>query len=234
MALMVEKTTQVVTNTRSMTFPRATSMLLLHLLHPRPRRNHYCIEHALDWGLDGGPNLIVDDDGHTTFLIHEGIKIEELYEKTDELLDPNSTDNVEFQIVLTIIRDGLYQMQLNGTFLFPTINVNDFVTNNKVMSLFPPDLVPFCVKMKWGFEPVNCLTNMTDYDEYGTPVDRETFMKELETFYKSHSIVLSTYNIPCDAFMEFKPLKFYTIVVLLVVFIYSRATQTIADTSCRL
>ncbi|KHN24385.1 Adenosylhomocysteinase [Glycine soja] len=107
MALMVEKTTQVVTNTRSMTFPRATSMLLLHLLHPRPRRNHYCIEHALDWGLDGGPNLIVDDDGHTTFLIHEGIKIEELYEKTDELLDPNSTDNVEFQIVLTIIRDGL-------------------------------------------------------------------------------------------------------------------------------
>ncbi|KAG4909289.1 hypothetical protein JHK87_055405 [Glycine soja] len=234
MAFLVEKTTQVVTSTRSMTFCRATPMLLQHLLHPRPCRCHYCTERALDWVPGGGPNLIVDHGDDATLLIHEGVKAEELYEKTKELLDPNSTDNAEFQIVLTIIRDGLYQMQPNGTLLFPAINVTDFVTNNKVMSLFPPDIVPFVLKLKWGFEPFNCLTNMTDYDEYGTPLDRETFMKELETFYRHHSIVLSTYNIPCDAFMEFKPPKFYTVVVLSVVFIYSRATQTIADTSCRL
>ncbi|KAH1123672.1 hypothetical protein GLYMA_06G013900v4 [Glycine max] len=39
-------------------------------------------------------------------------------------------------------------------------------------------------------------TEMTDYDEYGTPLDRETFMKELETFYRERSL-------------EFKPPKFY-------------------------
>ncbi|KAL2604614.1 hypothetical protein AAZV13_09G077500 [Glycine max] len=107
MALLVEKTTQVITNTRSMTFPRATPMLLQHLLHPRSRHCHYCTERALNWGPDGGPNLIVDDNSDATFLIHEGVKVGKLYEKTDELLDPNSTDNAEFQIVLTIIRDGL-------------------------------------------------------------------------------------------------------------------------------
>ena len=113
-------------------------------------------------GPDGGPDLIVDDDGDATLLIHEGIKAKELYEKTDELPDPNSTDNVEFQIVLTIIRDrlktdptrnhkmkerfvGVYeetttgvkrlcQMQANETLLFPVINVS-----------FSPDLVPFFV-----------------------------------------------------------------------------------------
>ncbi|CAJ1973099.1 unnamed protein product [Sphenostylis stenocarpa] len=39
-------------------------------------------------------------------------------------------------------------------------------------------------------------TEMTDYDEYGTPLDRETFMKELENFYRERSL-------------EFKPPKFY-------------------------
>ncbi|KAK7409841.1 hypothetical protein VNO78_00196 [Psophocarpus tetragonolobus] len=39
-------------------------------------------------------------------------------------------------------------------------------------------------------------TDMTDCDEYGTPLDRETFMKELETFYRERSL-------------EFKPPKFY-------------------------
>jgi len=37
---------------------------------------------------------------------------------------------------------------------------------------------------------------MTEYDEYGTPLDRETFMKELENFYRERSL-------------EFKPPKFY-------------------------
>jgi len=37
---------------------------------------------------------------------------------------------------------------------------------------------------------------MTEYDEYGTPLDRETFMKEIENFYTERSL-------------EFKPPKFY-------------------------
>ena len=52
-------------------------------------------------------DLIVDDGGDATLLIHEGVKAEELFEKNGTLPDPASTDNAEFQIVLTIIRDGL-------------------------------------------------------------------------------------------------------------------------------
>ncbi|KAD0494650.1 hypothetical protein E3N88_44175 [Mikania micrantha] len=117
----------------------------------------WCTERALDWGPGGGPDLIVDDGGDATLLIHEGVKAEEEFEKTGKLPDPNSTDNAEFQIVLSIIKDGLqtdpkkyhkmkerlvgvseetttgvkrlYQMQANGTLLFPAINVNDSFDN---------------------------------------------------------------------------------------------------------
>ncbi|KAF7807942.1 adenosylhomocysteinase [Senna tora] len=92
------------------------------------------------------------------------VKAEEVFEKTGQLPDPSSTDNAEFQIVLTIIRDGLktdpkryhkmkerlvgvseetttgvkrlYQMQVNGTLLFPAINVNDSVTKSKFDNLY--------------------------------------------------------------------------------------------------
>ncbi|PIN18901.1 S-adenosylhomocysteine hydrolase [Handroanthus impetiginosus] len=124
----------------------------------------WCTERALDWGPGGGPDLIVDDGGDATLLIHEGVKAEEEYEKSGKLPDPSSTDNAEFQIVLTIIRDGLkvdpkkytkmkerlvgvseesttgvkrlYQMQANGTLLFPAINVNDSVTKSKFDNLY--------------------------------------------------------------------------------------------------
>lgn len=124
----------------------------------------WCTERALDWGSEGGPDLIVDDGGDATLLIHEGVKAEEEYEKTGKLPDPSSTDNAEFQIVLGIIRDGLkvdpkkyhkmkgrlvgvseetttgvkrlYQMQVNGTLLFPAINVNDSVTKSKFDNLY--------------------------------------------------------------------------------------------------
>lgn len=107
--------------------------------------------------------MIVHDGGDATLLIHEGVKAEEEYEKTGKVPDPSSTDNVEFQLVLGIIRDGLkvdpkryhkmkerlvgvseetttgvkrlYQMQANGTLLFPAINVNDSVTKSKVFFL---------------------------------------------------------------------------------------------------
>ncbi|XP_020226164.1 adenosylhomocysteinase isoform X2 [Cajanus cajan] len=92
------------------------------------------------------------------------VKAEEIYEKTRQFPDLASTDNAEFQIVLTIIRDGLktdpsryrkmknrlvgvseetttgvkrlYQMQANGTLLFPAINVNDSVTKSKFDNLY--------------------------------------------------------------------------------------------------
>ncbi len=64
----------------------------------------WCTERALDWGPDGGPDLIVDDGGDATLLIHEGVKAEIAYAKDGTLPDPSSTTNAEFQLVLTILR----------------------------------------------------------------------------------------------------------------------------------
>eukprot|EP00270_Netrium_digitus_P002201 TRINITY_DN1246_c0_g1_i1.p1 TRINITY_DN1246_c0_g1~~TRINITY_DN1246_c0_g1_i1.p1 ORF type:complete len:505 (-),score=113.89 TRINITY_DN1246_c0_g1_i1:390-1856(-) len=124
----------------------------------------WCTERMLDWGAGSGPDLIVDDGGDATLLIHEGVKAEEEYEKSGKLPDPSSTINAEFQIVLTLLRDGLkdsprkyrdmaakmvgvseetttgvkrlYQMQIAGTLLFPAINVNDSVTKSKFDNLY--------------------------------------------------------------------------------------------------
>ncbi|CAI7892583.1 unnamed protein product [Closterium sp. NIES-54] len=124
----------------------------------------WCTERCLDWGVGSGPDLIVDDGGDATLLIHEGVKAEIEFEKSGAVPDPESTTNPEFQIVLTIIRDSLketptkyrdmakrimgvseetttgvkrlYQMQINGSLLFPAINVNDSVTKSKFDNLY--------------------------------------------------------------------------------------------------
>ncbi|KAK9278384.1 hypothetical protein L1049_027949 [Liquidambar formosana] len=124
----------------------------------------WCTEKALNWGPDGGPDLIIDDGGDATLLVHEGVKAEEEYERSGKVPDPNETDNVEFKVVLGIIRDGLvgdprkyrrmkerlvgvseetttgvkrlYQMMTNGTLLFPAININDSVTKSKFDNLY--------------------------------------------------------------------------------------------------
>ena len=111
-----------------------------------------------------GPDIIVDDGGDATLLIHEGVKAEIAYEKDGTLPDPNSTDNAEFKVVLAILKDKLqensnfwrpmiphikgvseetttgvhrlYQMQEAGTLLFPAINVNDAVTKSKFDNVF--------------------------------------------------------------------------------------------------
>ncbi|MEM9083374.1 MAG: adenosylhomocysteinase [Planctomycetota bacterium] len=111
-----------------------------------------------------GPDIIVDDGGDATMLIHEGVKAEIAYEKDGTLPDPASTDNPEFKVVLNILRDKvqengnfwrpmiqhirgvseetttgvhrLYQMQESGELLFPAINVNDSVTKSKFDNVF--------------------------------------------------------------------------------------------------
>lgn len=124
----------------------------------------WCTEQALAWPEGDGPDLLVDDGGDATLLIHEGVKAEELYAKDGTLPDPSSTDNLEFQIVLAMIRDGLakdptrwtrmskklvgvseetttgvkrlYEMTASGTLLFPAINVNDSVTKSKFDNVY--------------------------------------------------------------------------------------------------
>jgi adenosylhomocysteinase len=127
-----------------------------------------CTLSAITWpeddGQGDGPDLIVDDGGDMTLLIHEGFKAEAEYAKSKTLPDPASTDNAEFKIVLTIIArelpnnpqkwtkmakrcfgvseetttgvHRLYQMEKNNTLLFPAINVNDSVTKSKFDNLY--------------------------------------------------------------------------------------------------
>ncbi|KAA0154129.1 hypothetical protein FNF27_04317 [Cafeteria roenbergensis] len=111
-----------------------------------------------------GMDIIVDDGGDMTLLIHEGVKAEKAYEKDGTLPDPSSTTNAEFKLILTIIarelpktphkwRDiaarcvgvseetttgvhRLIQMAKNGELLFPGINVNDSVTKSKFDNLY--------------------------------------------------------------------------------------------------
>ena len=124
----------------------------------------WCTEQALIWPGSDGPDLLVDDGGDATLLIHEGVKAEELYAKDGTLPDPTTTDNLEFQIVLGLIRDNLpkdptrwtrmskklvgvseetttgvkrlYEMTAAGTLLFPAINVNDSVTKSKFDNVY--------------------------------------------------------------------------------------------------
>ncbi|MBC7541485.1 MAG: adenosylhomocysteinase [Candidatus Sericytochromatia bacterium] len=128
----------------------------------------WCTLAALTFPADAngsnGPNVIVDDGGDATMLIHEGLKAEQLFAKNGALPDPNSTDNGEFKIVLEIIKaklqedatfwtrmvpyikgvseetttgvHRLYKMQEAGELLFPAINVNDSVTKSKFDNLY--------------------------------------------------------------------------------------------------
>ena len=128
----------------------------------------WCTLQALTFPADAngsnGPSVIVDDGGDATLLIHEGYKAEKEFAKSGKLPDPNSTDNHEFKIVLSVILQKLqedptfwtrmvpfirgvseetttgvhrlYQMQEKGELLFPAINVNDSVTKSKFDNLY--------------------------------------------------------------------------------------------------
>lgn len=67
-----------------------------------------CTEKALHWsGSNCGPDFVIDYGGDITRLISVGVKAEEMFETTGELPDPSSTDDVESQVVQTILRDSL-------------------------------------------------------------------------------------------------------------------------------
>ena len=120
----------------------------------------WCTDQALTWPDGDGPNMILDDGGDATLLVHKGAE----FEKAGAVPDPASADNEEFRIVLELLtrtlgedpqkwtRVGesikgvteetttgvhrLYQMHEQGTLLFPAINVNDSVTKSKFDNLY--------------------------------------------------------------------------------------------------
>ena len=119
----------------------------------------WCTEMALTWPDGSGPDLIVDDGGDATLLIHKGVDIE----KNPSLLNEHVT-NKELAIVMSRLVAShaatpgkwtavaktmkgvseetttgvhrLYQMQQEGKLLFPAINVNDAVTKSKFDTLY--------------------------------------------------------------------------------------------------
>jgi adenosylhomocysteinase len=128
-----------------------------------------CTLNAITWTADDGkgdgPDIILDDGGDMTMLVHEGKKAEDKFAQDGSLPDPESTTNAELKIVLTLLRSllvsgitdkwnkinlrcvgvseetttgvhRLYTMEKNGSLLFPAINVNDSVTKSKFDNLY--------------------------------------------------------------------------------------------------
>jgi adenosylhomocysteinase len=120
----------------------------------------WATEQALTWPDGDGPNMILDDGGDATLLVHKGVE----YEKAGAVPDPASADSEEFRIILetltrsleadpqrwTRMAEGimgvteetttgvhrLYQLAETGDLLFPAINVNDSVTKSKFDNLY--------------------------------------------------------------------------------------------------
>jgi adenosylhomocysteinase len=124
----------------------------------------WCTEQMLTWPGKDGPDMLVDDGGDATLLIHEGTKYEAQYAKDKSLPDPASTSNPEFKCVLSLIRESiqkdplkwtkmgksirgvseetttgvarLKKMAAKGELLFPAVNVNDCVTKSKFDNVY--------------------------------------------------------------------------------------------------
>ncbi len=120
----------------------------------------WCTEQVVNWPDGAGPNMILDDGGDATLLVHKGVD----YEKAGSVPEPTDADNEEWTAVLGVLgrtfkRDNrhwhklakgimgvteetttgvqrLYEMAKAGTLLFPAINVNDSVTKSKFDNLY--------------------------------------------------------------------------------------------------
>ncbi len=126
----------------------------------------WCTEQMMTWPVsaDGtiydGPNMILDDGGDATMLLHKGVE----YERTGVVPDPTEAGNAELAIVLGVLQRSLkndpqkwtrmsteirgvteetttgvkrlYKMFADSELLFPAINVNDSVTKSKFDNLY--------------------------------------------------------------------------------------------------
>ena len=119
----------------------------------------WCTEKAVNWP-DGGPNMILDDGGDATMLVHKGRE----FELAGAVPDPAGAESEEFQVFLALLQESvanepskwttisegikgvteetttgvlrLGQMFEDGSLLFPAINVNDSVTKSKFDNLY--------------------------------------------------------------------------------------------------
>ena len=115
----------------------------------------WCTERALTWPGEDGPNMILDDGGDATLLVHKGAA----YEQAGAVPSAGADDPEELAVILALLRDSLaadpgrftrmgagiigvteetttgvhrlHEMARDDTLLFPAINVNDSVTKSK-------------------------------------------------------------------------------------------------------
>ncbi len=115
----------------------------------------WCTEQALSWPAGDGPNMLLDDGGDATLLVHKGDE----YERAGGVPSAADGDPEELRVILDLLRRSLaaspgkwtviagqvrgvteetttgvhrlYEMASGGTLLFPAINVNDSVTKSK-------------------------------------------------------------------------------------------------------
>jgi adenosylhomocysteinase len=115
----------------------------------------WCTERVLMWPDGEGPNMILDDGGDATLLVHKGTE----FEAAGVVPSTDPTDSEEYAVILEVLRRSLtedpqrwtrigqgirgvteetttgvhrlYEMQRDGRLLFPAINVNDSVTKSK-------------------------------------------------------------------------------------------------------
>ncbi len=115
----------------------------------------WCTQQALSWPEGQSPNMILDDGGDATLLVHKGVE----YERAGAVPDPSTAESEELAIVLGLLGRSLeedsqrftriaadikgvteetttgvhrlYQFAEQGQLLFPAINVNDSVTKSK-------------------------------------------------------------------------------------------------------
>ncbi|HEU4421288.1 MAG TPA: adenosylhomocysteinase [Pilimelia sp.] len=115
----------------------------------------WCTEQVLLWPDGHGPNMILDDGGDATLLVHKGAE----FENAGAVPAPETADSEEYAVILQLLQRSLaeddrrwtrvaagvkgvteetttgvhrlYEMQATGSLLFPAINVNDSVTKSK-------------------------------------------------------------------------------------------------------
>jgi adenosylhomocysteinase len=120
----------------------------------------WCTEQVLNWPGNGVPNMILDDGGDATLLVHKGVE----YAKTGSVPEPTAEDSEEWTVILKTLKRSLeedkdrynrmaeaikgvteetttgvhrlYQMMEAGELLFPAMNVNDSVTKSKFDNLY--------------------------------------------------------------------------------------------------
>lgn len=120
----------------------------------------WCTEQVLTWPDGKGPNMILDDGGDATLLVHKGVE----FEKAGAVPEPTAEDSDEWSEALKVLQKNfaanptkwtetavairgvteetttgvhrLYQMEKAGSLLFPAMNVNDSVTKSKFDNLY--------------------------------------------------------------------------------------------------